>query len=88
MNGEQRPGLGFSYVHDDVNEHILRMLEGTFSLEVAPVKGKFSPASSTQSDQCQFKYMLSVPKYYTPSFLAYANSADSDLGYALYHSIK
>ena len=29
------PGQDFSHVQDDVNPHLLRMLEGTFSLDAA-----------------------------------------------------
>ena len=37
FNGEQMPGWDFAHVPDDVNPHILRMLEDTFSLGVAHV---------------------------------------------------
>ena len=33
FNEEQKPGWGFVHVQDDVNPHILRMLEGTFSIK-------------------------------------------------------
>ena len=29
------PGWDFAHVHDDLNPHIVRMLEGTFSLDAA-----------------------------------------------------
>ena len=32
------PGWYFAHVHDDVTLHILRMLEGTSSLEAAPLE--------------------------------------------------
>ena len=32
MNGEQRPGCYFVLTQDDLNLHILCMIEGTFSL--------------------------------------------------------
>ena len=35
FNGEQMHGRGFAHVQDDVNPYILRMPEGTFSLDVA-----------------------------------------------------
>ena len=31
MNGDQMPGYYFAHAQDDLNPHILRMLEGTFS---------------------------------------------------------
>ena len=34
VNGEQKPSWDLAHVQDDVNPHILRMLEGTFSLGV------------------------------------------------------
>ena len=34
MNGEQRPGWYYAHVQDDLNLHILRMLEATFSLDM------------------------------------------------------
>ena len=36
MNGEQRPGCYFAHAQDDLNLHILRMFEGTFSLDEGP----------------------------------------------------
>ena len=33
MNGEHRPGQYFAPAQDDLNLHILRMLEGTVSIE-------------------------------------------------------
>ena len=33
FNGEQKSGSGFVHVQDDLNPHILRMLEGTFSIK-------------------------------------------------------
>ena len=35
INGEQRPELYFAYAQDDLNLHILHMLEGTVSHGVA-----------------------------------------------------
>ena len=35
FNREQLPGWGFPNVKDDMNPHILRMLESTLSLDVA-----------------------------------------------------
>ena len=35
MHGEQRPGCYFAHAHDDLNLRILRMFEGTFSLDAA-----------------------------------------------------
>ena len=37
MNGKQRPGWYFAHAQDDLNLRILRMFEGTFSLDAAPV---------------------------------------------------
>ena len=38
FNAKQMPGWDFAHVHDDVNPHILRMLEGTFSLNAAHLR--------------------------------------------------
>ena len=35
FSGEQRPGWYFVHAQDDLNPHILPMLEGTFSLDAA-----------------------------------------------------
>ena len=35
INGEQWPGWHFVYAQDDLNLRILRMFEGTFSLDAA-----------------------------------------------------
>ena len=35
MNSEQMPGWDSAHVQDDVNEHILRMLEGTVLFDAA-----------------------------------------------------
>ena len=35
INGEQFPGWDLTHAEDDVNPHILRLLEGTFWLDVA-----------------------------------------------------
>ena len=37
FNGEQMPSRDFAHVQDDVNSHILCMLEGTFSLQMAQI---------------------------------------------------
>ena len=35
FNGDQMPGWDFAHVQDDVNPHIMHMLEGTFSFDAA-----------------------------------------------------
>ena len=35
MNGKQRPDESFAHAQDDLNLHIVRMLEGTFSFGTA-----------------------------------------------------
>ena len=37
MDGEQRPGCYFAHAQDDMNLRILRMFEGTFSLNAAQI---------------------------------------------------
>ena len=37
MNEEQMPGWYFAHMQDDLNLHILRMCEGTFSLKAADI---------------------------------------------------
>ena len=37
FNGEQMPGWYFEHVEDDLNLHILHMVEGTFSLDLAHI---------------------------------------------------
>ena len=51
FNGEQMPGWDFAHVPDDVNLHILRMLESTFSLDATHITRLFSQKKKKKKKQ-------------------------------------
>ena len=76
MNGEQSPGWYFAHSQDDLNPRILRIFEGTFSLDTAKVRKCTAahvypaPAQTDQSSLSTWSSLGTLASHRAPSWIA------------------
>ena len=58
MNGEQKLGLQFAHAQDDQNLGILRMFDGTFSLDAAHIIKEIQPGRNRKQSGHLLKTMF------------------------------